>query len=271
MYPITFRKELSQDVKLMRICAPFIARKAKAGQFVMIRTDETGERFPLTIADQDPKTGEITIIFQEVGKSTQKLGMKQEGDVVLDVAGPLGNPTEFGESRKAIVIGGGLGTAIAYPQAKTLFQQGAEVDVILGFRNKERVFLEQELREISHRLYITTDDGSYGRKGLVTDVLQENLIRRSFDLVIAVGPLVMMKMVSMLTKPYGIRTMVSMNPLMVDGTGMCGGCRITVGGKIQFACVEGPDFDGHQVDFDEAIRRQGIYLREEHLCRLDRK
>ena len=259
----------------MEVEAPYVARKAEPGQFIILRINEEGERIPLTIADYDREKGTVTIIFQEVGKTTSMLGRLEEGDHILDFAGPLGKPSHLEGVRKAVVIGGGLGTAIAYPQAKKLHELGAEVDVITGFRNSSLILLENELRQVSSRLFITTDDGSNGNKGFVTDVLKKLLDEGNrYDLAIAIGPLIMMKMVSLLTKEYGIKTIVSMNPVMIDGTGMCGGCRVTVGGKIRFACVDGPDFDGHEVDFDEAIRRQAMYRAqekrsmEEHVCRL---
>ncbi|HOQ07653.1 MAG TPA: sulfide/dihydroorotate dehydrogenase-like FAD/NAD-binding protein [Clostridiales bacterium] len=275
MFRIVRKEVLNPVVKLMEVEAPYVARKAEPGQFIILRINEEGERIPLTIADYDREKGTVTIIFQEVGKTTSMLGRLEEGDHILDFAGPLGKPSHLEGVRKAVVIGGGLGTAIAYPQAKKLHELGAEVDVITGFRNSSLILLENELRQVSSRLFITTDDGSNGNKGFVTDVLKKLLDEGNrYDLAIAIGPLIMMKMVSLLTKEYGIKTIVSMNPVMIDGTGMCGGCRVTVGGKIRFACVDGPDFDGHEVDFDEAIRRQAMYRAqekrsmEEHVCRL---
>jgi ferredoxin--NADP+ reductase len=264
MYKIIKKKVLGPSVKLMAVEAPFVARKAEPGQFIILRVDEDGERIPLTIADYDREKGTVTIIFQEVGKTTKLLGQLNEGDEILDFVGPLGTASHYGNVKKAAVIGGGLGTAIAYPQAKKLHSMGVTVDTIIGFRNKELIILEDEMKEVSHRLFIMTDDGSNGNKGFVTDCLKKLIEEEiKYDLVIAIGPLVMMKAVSNLTKPYGIKTIVSMNPVMIDGTGMCGGCRVTVGGKTKFACVDGPDFDGHQVDFDEAIRRQAMYKEEE--------
>jgi ferredoxin--NADP+ reductase len=275
MFRIVRKEVLSPAVKLLEIEAPYVARKAEPGQFIMLRINEEGERIPLTIADYDREKGTVTIIFQEVGKTTSILGTLEEGDDILDFAGPLGRASELEGVRKAVVIGGGLGTAIAYPQAKKLHELGAEVDVITGFRNSSLILLEKELKEVSSRLFITTDDGSNGNKGFVTDVLKKLLEEgNKYDLAIAIGPLIMMKMVSLLTKEYGIKTIVSMNPVMIDGTGMCGGCRVTVGGRIKFACVDGPDFDGHEVDFDEAMRRQAMYRAQEkksmdeHACRL---
>ena len=247
MYRIVRKEVLNPAVKLLEIEAPYVAGKAEPGQFVMLRINEEGERIPLTIADYDREKGTVTIIFQEVGKTTSILGTLEEGGHILDFAGPLGTASHLEGVRKAAVIGGGLGTAIAYPQAKKLYELGAEVDVIIGFRNSGLILLEKELRQVSSRLFITTDDGSNGNKGFVTDVLKKLLEDgNKYDLVIAIGPLVMMKMVSLMTKPYGIKTIVSMNPVMIDGTGMCGGCRVTVGGKVKFACVDGPDFDGHE-------------------------
>lgn len=275
MFRIVRKEVLNPSVKLLEIEAPYVARKAEPGQFIMLRINEEGERIPLTIADYDRDLGTVTIIFQEVGKTTRLLGTLEKGDFLLDFAGPLGTASHLDGVKKAAVIGGGLGTAIAYPQAKKLHSLGAEVDVITGFRNSSLILLEKELKEASSRLFITTDDGSNGNKGFVTDVLKKLLDEgNKYDIVIAIGPLIMMKMVSQLTKPYGIRTIVSMNPVMIDGTGMCGGCRVTVGGQTKFACVDGPDFDGHEVDFDEAMRRQAMYKshekisEEDHSCRI---
>jgi len=267
MFRIVRKEVLNPQVKLMEIEAPLVGRKAEPGQFIILRVHENGERIPLTIADFDREKGTVTIIFQEVGKTTRLLGTLNAGDEILDFVGPLGNASEFGNVRKVAVIGGGLGTAIAYPQAKKLHSMGVDVDVIAGFRNKDLIILEDELKKVSSNLYITTDDGSNGRKGLVTDVLKQLIENgNNYDLVIAIGPLIMMKFVCELTRKYGIKTIVSMNPVMIDGTGMCGGCRLTVGGETRFACVDGPDFDGHLVDFDEAIRRQSMYRKEERQC-----
>lgn len=271
MYKIITKQTLNEQVKLMVVDAPLIAKKAQAGQFIMLRVDDKGERIPLTIADFDRDAGTVTIIFQEVGKTTLQLGALNEGDSLADFIGPLGKPSHFGEDvKKAAVIGGGLGTAIAYPQAKKLNSMGAEVTSIAGFRNKDLILLEDEMRAVSSKLIITTDDGSNGNKGFVTDALKKEIESgEKFDLVVAIGPLVMMKFVSRLTREYGIKTLISMNPIMIDGTGMCGGCRVTVGGKTKFACVDGPDFDGHEVDFDEAMRRQTMYKKQEdHSCKL---
>lgn len=273
MYKILKKKTLNEQVKLMVIDAPLIAKKAQAGQFIILRVDDKGERIPLTIADYDREAGTVTIIFQEVGKSTIHLGTLNEGDSLTDFIGPLGKASHFDEGiKKAAVIGGGLGTAIAYPQAKKLHSMGIEVTSIAGFRNKDLILLEDEMRAVSDKLIVTTDDGSNGNKGFVTDALKAEIESgEKFDIVVAIGPLVMMKFVSRLTKEYGIKTLVSMNPVMIDGTGMCGGCRVTVGGKTKFACVDGPDFDGHEVDFDEAMRRQTMYKRqEEESCNLFR-
>ena len=276
MYKILEKRELNEQVTLMKIEAPFVAKKAEPGQFIIFRIDEQGERIPLTIADFDREAGSVTIIYQKVGKSTVKLGSMEAGESILDFAGPLGKASHFGDDvKKAAVIGGGLGTAIAYPQAKKLHQMGVEVTSICGFRNKDLIILEDEVKAVSDKLIITTDDGSNGNKGFVTTALEDEIKSgEKFDLVIAIGPLIMMKFVAQLTKKYEIKTIVSMNPIMVDGTGMCGGCRVTVGGKTKFACVDGPDFDGHEIDFDEAMRRQNIYKSEEahsldkHTCRI---
>lgn len=275
MYKIVRKQELNASVTLMEIEAPFVARKAKAGQFIIFRIDEMGERVPLTIAGYDREKGTVTIIFQKVGFSTNALGALKEGDYIHDFVGPLGKPTPVEGKKKVCVVGGGVGCAIAYPVAKKLHQQGAEVHSIVGFRNKDLVILEEEFQAVSDKFVMMTDDGSYGEKGLVTNAL-EKLIGEgeTYDEVIAIGPLVMMKFVTQLTKQHNIKTVVSMNPIMIDGTGMCGGCRLTVGGKTRFACVDGPDFDGHQVDFDEVIARNATYRefearrKQDHLCRL---
>lgn len=273
MYKIVEKRALNEAVILMKIEAPLVAAKAKAGQFIIFRVDEFGERVPLTIADYDRKAGTVTIIFQVVGFSTKQLSMMNVGDSIADFVGPLGKPTEFGDAKKAIVVGGGVGCAIAYPQAKTLHGMGVTTDVIAGFRSKDIVILEEEMKAASRHLYITTDDGTYGEKGFVTDVLKRLLETEPYDLVIAIGPIPMMKFVSATTKPFGVKTVVSLNPIMIDGTGMCGGCRVTVGGETKFACVDGPDFDGHLVDFDSLMKRNRFYNQEEgearnHACRL---
>ncbi len=272
MYKIVNKRILNENVVLMEIEAPFIARKAQAGQFIIFRINEKGERVPLTIADYDREKGTVTIIFQTIGLSTGQLAKLNIGDTILDFVGPLGTPTHIEENTKKVaVIGGGVGCAIAYPQAKELFSKGIEVDVIAGFRNKDIVILEDEFKSASTNLYITTDDGSYGTKGFVTEMLK-GLIEKGnkYDLVIAIGPVIMMKFICEVTKLYGIKTLVSLNPIMVDGTGMCGGCRVTVGGEIKYACVDGPDFDGHLVDFDELLNRNSSYKEHEagHICRL---
>ncbi len=269
MFKILEKRQLNTVVTLLKIEAPFIAKKAKAGQFVIVRIDERGERIPLTVSDFDGENGTITLIIQAVGATTRRLCALNAGDLLENVAGPLGKPTEFGCPKKAIVIGGGVGCAIALPQARALKKAGADTTVIAGFRSKEIVILEDEMRESSNALYITTDDGSYGEKGFVTDVCRRLLEKEVYDLVIAIGPIPMMKFASLLTKEFGVKTIVSLNPIMIDGTGMCGGCRVSVGGEIKFACVDGPDFDGHLVDFDELSLRNGLYRDEEqHACRM---
>lgn len=261
MYKILEKEVLANNVVRMVLDAPFIAKKVQPGQFVVLRTKETGERFPLTVAAKDRDKGQITIIFAQVGKSTKELGTFEVGDSILDVVGPLGVATHFDPSiKKAAVIGGGLGCAIALPEAQHLHDIGVSVDVIAGFRTKDIIILEDEMRGASENLYIATDDGSFGFHGLVTDVLKERIESGvKYDLVIAIGPIIMMKFVSKLTKEYGIKTIVSMNPIMIDGTGMCGCCRLIVGGEVKFACIDGPDFDGHEVDFDTSMRRLGMY------------
>jgi ferredoxin--NADP+ reductase len=271
MAKVLAKKELNPSVTLMTVAAPQVAKKALPGQFVILRADEHGERIPLTIADFDRAAGTVTVIFQKVGFTTRLLGELNVGDDVLDFVGPLGRPTEIPQGTKRVcVVGGGVGCAIAYPQAKGLHEAGIPVDVIVGFRNKDIVILEEEFRAVCDHLYITTDDGSYGEKGFVTNKLQA-LIEggAGYDLVIAIGPVPMMKFVSKTTEPFGIHTLVSLNPIMVDGTGMCGCCRVTVGGETKFSCVDGPDFDGHQVDYDELMNRNSIYReQEQHYCRL---
>lgn len=270
MFKIVHKRVLNPSVVLMDIHAPFIAKKAMAGQFIIFRIDEKGERVPLTIAGYDREMGSITIIFQIVGKTTEHLASLNEGDVLLDVAGPLGIPTHVDENAKKVcVIGGGVGCAIAYPQAKELYDRGLKVDVITGFRNKDIVILEDEFKKTCDNFIVCTDDGSYGKKGFVTDALKELIeAGNEYDAVIAIGPVPMMKFVCSVTKPYNIKTIVSLNPIMIDGTGMCGGCRVTVGGKIKYACVDGPDFDGHEVDFNELIKRNSTYREQEHNCRM---
>lgn len=276
MFPIVKKRVLNETVTLMEIEAPLVAHKALPGQFIIFRIDEEGERIPLTIAGYDREKGTVTIIFQKVGYTTMKLDTLNEGDALLDFVGPLGEPSHTEGVKRAAVIGGGLGVAIAYPQAKALHEAGCEVDLIVGFRNEHLIILKDELAAACTDLTIMTDDGSNGNKGFVTQALQAKLdAGKAYDEVIAIGPLPMMKAVCDLTKPKDIKTIVSMNPIMIDGTGMCGGCRVTVGGVTKFACVDGPDFDGHQVDWVEAISRSRMFRPEEqrameklHKCRL---
>lgn len=265
LFEILRKENLCTSVVRMVISAPLIAAKAQAGQFVILRVSEDGERIPLTVADYDRVTGTITIIFQTVGATTLALSRLQVGECLQDLVGPLGRATETDGLKKVAVIGGGVGTAIAYPVAKKLYEQGAEVHCVVGFRHRDLVILQDEFAAVSHRLIALTDDGSFGEKGLVTDALRR-LIESGerYDKVIAIGPLPMMKYVCSLTREFGIKTIVSMNPVMIDGTGMCGGCRLTVGGQTRFACVDGPEFDGHQVDFDEAMERSRLYHDQEH-------
>ena len=264
MYKIVRKKVLNPTVTLMEIDAPLIARKAEPGQFIILRVDENGERIPLTVADFDREAGTVTIIFQIVGGATEKLNHKNEGEYIHDFVGPLGVASHTDGLKKVAVVGGGVGCAIAYPIAKKLHSLGCEVHSVAGFRNKDLVILEDEFAAVSDKLKIMTDDGSYGEKGLVTNALKELIESgEKYDEVIAIGPLIMMKFVCALTKEYGIKTVVSMNPIMIDGTGMCGGCRLTVGGKTKFACVDGPDFDAHKIDFDEVINRTRIYKDQE--------
>lgn len=260
MFEIVKREELNPTVTRICVRAPRVARKVRPGQFIILRVDETGERIPLTVADADPATGTVSVIFQVVGATTTKLNHVPEGGFLADFVGPLGRPTELEGLSRVAVVGGGVGCAIALPVAKALHAAGATVDAVVGFRTKDLIILEKEFRENSTRFLLMTDDGSAGTKGLVTDALR-GLIKGGahYDEVITIGPLPMMKFVSKLTKEYGIRTVASMNPIMIDGTGMCGGCRLTVGGRTVFACVDGPDFDAHEIDFDEAMSRGGIY------------
>ncbi|NLF80852.1 MAG: sulfide/dihydroorotate dehydrogenase-like FAD/NAD-binding protein [Clostridia bacterium] len=275
MFQIVKKRVLNPTVTYMEIKAPYVARKAQPGQFIIFRIDENGERVPLTIAGYDREAGTVTIIFQKVGYTTNKLDSMNEGDYLLDFVVPLGKPSEFEGMKKVCVIGGGLGVAIAYPQAKAMHDLGIEVDFIVGFRNTDLIILQDEFTNACTNLIIMTDDGSNGNKGFVTNALADQLAAgREYDTVIAIGPLVMMKAVCDITKEKGIHTIISMNPIMVDGTGMCGCCRLTVGGETKFACVDGPDFDGHQVDFAEAMARSRTYQAEEaesmkkHECRL---
>lgn len=260
MFKIVSKKALNPTVTMMDIEAPLVARKAQAGQFIILRTDEDGERIPLTVAGCDREKGTVKIIFQIVGATTEKLNHKEVGDCLADFAGPLGKPTETEGLRKVCVVGGGVGCAIALPVAQKLHEQGCEVHSIIGFRNKDLVILEDEFAACSDKLTVMTDDGSHGTKGVVTVPLKEAIeAGENYDEVITIGPLIMMKFVVGVTKPAGVKTVVSMNPIMIDGTGMCGGCRLTVGGKTMFACVDGPDFDGFEVDFDEAMKRGAMY------------
>lgn len=260
MYRIVKKRVLNPTVTMMDVYAPLVAKKAKAGQFIILRVDEEGERIPLTVAGYDRTFGTVKIIFQIVGATTMKLNAKNEGDYIADFCGPLGCATEVDGLKKVCVVGGGVGCAIALPVAQRLNELGCEVHSVIGFRNKDLVILEDEFRACSKSLTIMTDDGSYGRQGVVTSPLKEALDGGAgYDKIIAIGPLVMMKFVVATAKPYGVPVTVSMNPIMIDGTGMCGGCRLTVGGKTKFACVDGPDFDGYEVDFDEAMERSRMY------------
>lgn len=277
MFKIVRKKELNSAVTLMEIEAPFVAKKAKAGQFIIFRVDAQGERVPLTIAGYNREKGTVTIIFQKVGLSTKMLGELNEGDCIQDFVGPLGRPTEMEGVKRVCVVGGGVGCAIALPSAQAFKEAGCEVDVIVGFRNKDIVILEDEFRACSDNLYLMTDDGSYGEHGFVTVKLKELLeAGNQYDEVLAIGPVPMMKFVCKTTEPFGVKTMVSLNPIMVDGTGMCGGCRVTVGGEVKFACVDGPEFDGHKVDFAELMNRNGVYRDQEqsdeqnHMCRIEK-
>ena len=276
MYKIVRKKELNANVTLMEIEAPFVAKKAKAGQFIIFRIDEQGERVPLTIAGYDREAGTVTIIFQKVGFATIALGTLNEGDYIRDFVGPLGKPTPVEGKKRVCVVGGGVGCAIALPSAQAFKEAGAEVDVIVGFRNKDIVILEEEFKAASDNLYLMTDDGSYGEHGFVTVKLQQLLeAGNQYDEVLAIGPVPIMKFVCKTTEPFGVHTSVSLNPIMVDGTGMCGGCRVTVGGETKFACVDGPEFDGHKVDYAELMSRNGIYREREaevakdHVCRME--
>jgi ferredoxin--NADP+ reductase len=266
VYKILFRKDLAPAVHLFEIEAPEVARKAQAGQFVVIRIDEKGERIPLTFADWEPQDGKVTIIFMEVGATTSRLGKLQAGEYITDFVGPLGVPTHIEKFGTVLCIGGGIGVAPITPIAKGLKQAGNEIISIMGARNKDLLFWEDRLSRYSDHLIVTTDDGSYGRKGLVTEPLKEILASgKKIDRIIAIGPIVMMKYCSLTSQPFGVKTIVSLNPIMVDGTGMCGCCRVSVGGATRFACVDGPDFDGHQVDWDLLITRSRSYANEEKI------
>ena len=264
MYRIVRKKILNPSVVMMDIEAPYVARKAQAGQFIILRADEEGERIPLTVAGYNREEGTVKIIFQTVGASTIKLGALNEGDSIPDFAGPLGRATETEGLKKVAVVGGGVGCAIALPVAEKLHEEGCQVHSIIRFRNKDLLILEDEFKACSDKLVIVTDDGSYGEKGVVTAPLKALIDSgEKYDRIIAIGPLVMMKFVVETARPYNIPTVVSMNPIMIDGTGMCGGCRLTVGGKTKFACVDGPEFDGYLVDFDEAMQRGSMYHEHE--------
>ena len=276
MFDIKEKKQLASGIFQIVISAPRVAKKALPGQFIILRVDESGERIPLTIKDSDPEAGTVTVVVQVAGKTTSQLSTLEAGDAVLDFAGPLGNPTELPEGKaKVVCVGGGVGTACMYPQVKELARRGSDVTVIIGSRTKDLLIMEDDLREFASELIVCTDDGSYGRKGFVSQPLGEMLeAGEKPDLVIAIGPLMMMRAVAEVTRPYGVHTLVSLNPIMIDGTGMCGGCRVTVGGEVKFTCVDGPEFDAHKVDFQELFVRQRYYLdeekasKEQHDCRL---
>ncbi|RKY69122.1 MAG: sulfide/dihydroorotate dehydrogenase-like FAD/NAD-binding protein [Candidatus Latescibacterota bacterium] len=267
MAHITEKEELAPEIKRLVLSAPEVAKKIKPGQFIILRCGEKGERFPLTVVEQDEEKGTLTIIFQEVGSSTKRLGSLEDGEEVTDIVGPLGNPSEVKNFGTVVCIGGGVGTAVVYPVAKALKAAGNRLVSIIGAKNRQLVILEEQMREISDRLLVTTDDGSYGMHGFVTDALEKLIADGlNIDRVVAVGPVVMMSAVCFITKKVGIQTVVSLNPIMVDGTGMCGACRVTVAGQTRFACIDGPEFDGHQVDFEELLRRQRMYLEEEKIA-----
>ena len=274
MYRIVRKEALKPTVILYEIEAPMVAKKAEPGQFVILRVDENGERIPITIHDYDREKGTVTIIVQTVGATTEKLSHKQQGEFIQDFVGPLGRPTETEGKKKVCVVGGGVGCAIAYPVLKKFHDCGAEVHAVVGFKNKDVVILEDKFKSASDVMKLVTDDGSYGEKGLVTDALKQLIEEgNQYDEIFAIGPAIMMKFVSKTTEPYGIPTTVSMSPIMVDGTGMCGGCRLTVGGETKFACVDGPDFDGHKVDWDESLKRGKMYFdwerhKHEEVCNL---
>ena len=272
MYKIMKAVTLAEKIFLMDVKAPRIAKSCQPGEFVIVKMDERGERIPLTICDFDRQAGTVTIVFQIVGASTKRMADLKEGDEFQDMVGPLGNPSDFVKedfekvkNRKYLFVAGGVGTAPVYPQVKWMREHGIEADVIVGAKTKELLILEPEMEDVAGNLYITTDDGSYGRKGMVTEVIRDLVEnqKKQYDICVAIGPVIMMKFVCLLTKELGLQTIVSMNPVMVDGTGMCGACRLSVGGEVKFACVDGPEFDGHLVDFDEAMKRQQIYKTEE--------
>ena len=277
MYRIVRKEALKPTVILYEIEAPMVAKKAAPGQFIILRVDENGERIPITIHDYDREKGTVTIIVQTVGATTEKLSHKQQGEFIQDFVGPLGRPTETEGKKKVCVVGGGVGCAIAYPVLKKFHDCGAEVHAVVGFKNKDVVILEDKFKSASDVMKLVTDDGSYGEKGLVTDALKQLIEEgNQYDEIFAIGPAIMMKFVSKTTEPYGIPTTVSMSPIMVDGTGMCGGCRLTVGGETKFACVDGPDFDGHKVDWDESLKRGKMYFdwerhKHEEVCNLFKK
>ena len=270
MNKILAKRTLAANVNEYVIDAPMVAKKARPGMFIILRVDDEGERIPFTICDYDAQAGTVTILVQEVGYSTMKLAQIPEGGYIADFVGPLGKPTDLSEFKRICLVGGGIGTAVIYPQAKYLASIGNSADVIVGARNKSLIMYEDEFKKASKNLYITTDDGSYVRQGFVTDVLKEHLEKGEYDCVMAVGPMPMMRAVANLTREYGVKTVVSMNPIMVDGTGMCGGCRVKVGGQIKYACVDGPEFDGHEIDWAEAMNRLAMYktTEKEHVCRL---
>ena len=277
MYRIVRKEALKPTVILYEIEAPMVAKKAEPGQFIILRVDENGERIPITIHDYDREKGTVTIIVQTVGATTEKLSHKQQGEFIQDFVGPLGRPTETEGKKKVCVVGGGVGCAIAYPVLKKFHDCGAEVHAVVGFKNKDVVILEDKFKSASDVMKLVTDDGSYGEKGLVTDALKQLIEEgNQYEEIFAIGPAIMMKFVSKTTEPYGIPTTVSMSPIMVDGTGMCGGCRLTVGGETKFACVDGPDFDGHKVDWDESLKRGKMYFdwerhKHEEVCNLFKK
>lgn len=272
MYEIKAKRRLNATVSEMQIYAPLVAEKAKAGQFVILRVEEEGERIPLTIAGYDRENGTVKIVYQIVGATTMRLDLKEAGDTLCDFVGPLGNSTKVAGIKKAIVVGGGVGCAIALPMARALREAGAEVSSVVGFRSKDLVIFEEEFKEISSRFSVVTDDGSYGEKGNVCLPLEKLLSSgERFDAAFVVGPLVMMKYAAEVTKKYGVKTVASMNPVMIDGTGMCGCCRLTVGNEVKFACVDGPEFDAHAIDFDEAINRSKAYAPQEEEAKLKEK
>jgi ferredoxin/flavodoxin---NADP+ reductase len=263
LYQILRKSQIGPETFRMDILAPRTAKHAAPGQFIMLRVTSDGERIPLTVSDCDSAAGVVTIIFQVVGYTTKLLAAMEPGQALADFLGPLGKPAELPEKGHVLCVGGGVGVAVVYPEVKELFRRGVDVDVIIGARSENLIILEEECRAVSSRLFITTDDGTKGRKGLVTDVLKELLTNEHYDEVIAIGPIIMMKFVCLATKPFGVKTTASMNPLMVDGTGMCGCCRVSVGGEVKYACVDGPEFDGHLIDFDEAMKRLTAYKAEE--------